>query len=449
MIDTAAARYRALLHGGDPLATAAQFLALQAEQGLTYRGQPVCATIQPRFLPAADHAAFLAAGRIGAGLIGRADAHFRASQPLRDRLFGDHPQRHLLDAHDRFLPDPCGRFDALVDRGGRPWFIEYNAGLCGGLYFAEALAAAFDTLAPMQALRAELPLRFQPTSAPYVDALQTAYSRDFGGIILRALFLAPDGAAGDLYASHAEIHMMAAEMARRGIEARILRASDVRHDGARVAQGDWVADIVIVLDWLALIAQPAAAPLFVPRTTGGSWIVNSLGAAIYRGGKHLFALMSDPAIDLAETDDERRWIADHVPWTRILAPGPTIGLSGEPTDLLAHLRAERERLVLKPCFAMGGRGVMLGWKVDATTWDRAIEQALGEPTIAQARIDMASETYACPQGATVTDRALESDLCCYIWHQSEAHGLHCRASDTGMMNLAGGGASVVPVFVAG
>ena len=50
---------------------------------------------------------------------------------------------------------------------------------------------------------------------------------------------------------------------------------------------------------------------------------------------------------------------------------------GDARTLATIALAERERLVLKPAAAYGGRGVVLGWKTDPEAWQEALDVRKG------------------------------------------------------------------------
>ncbi len=81
-------------------------------------------------------------------------------------------------------------------------------------------------------------------------------------------------------------------------------------------------------------------------------------------------------------------------------------IDGQPIDLLAFIRRERERLVIKPNDEYGGSGVLLGWETGAAQWDAAIDSALADQAnawIVQERIHVRREPFP-----TVTSNRIAS-----------------------------------------
>ena len=446
----ASEHYRQLL-GTAPGADIAPYLSRRfVEEDLLFKGHRLCQTAEPRFLTEVQYSALIHKSEAALSLIVRADEMFRARPDQRDRVFGAHPLRGLLDAHLDFLPEPTGRFDALVDAAGDIHFIEYNAGLCGGVYCSDGLERVFGETEPMRLVGQDRPLRAVSTGAASILAMRDFHVRQFGNTLERMALILPDGPGGREWLKQTDVALMIAEMERQGIETRILAVGELDYADGRVGQGPWRADAACIFDWLTLLSQPAAAPIVRRTEVSRTWIVNPLGAAIYRGGKHLFALLSDPASGFDASPEERDWIEAHLPWTRLVHPGPTTGFDGVEADLHDILRRDRAELVLKPCFSMAGRGVVLGWDADDREWQAAIDAAAAEPYVVQRRVVIAKATYAClAADGGLVDRQLEGDLCAFMWADGRAEGVICRLSDGGLMNVSSGSGSIVPVFIAG
>jgi len=56
------------------------------------------------------------------------------------------------------------------------------------------------------------------------------------------------------------------------------------------------------------------------------------------------------------SQEEREMIRRHVPWTTMVEEG-RVSADGQSVDLVAHLRANRDRFVIKPNDEYGGTGV--------------------------------------------------------------------------------------------
>src|SRR6266568_4662142 len=111
--------------------------------------------------------------------------------------------------------------------------------------------------------------------------------------------------------------------------------------------------------------------------------------------KAFFGVLTDAQNGALFSHGERELIERHIPWTRVVADVKTDHY-GQPVELLAFIRRERENLVLKPSDEYGGSGVTLGWETGEAAWDEAVERALTATNgvwIAQERIPVRRELF--------------------------------------------------------
>ncbi len=418
-----------------------------AEAGLTGDGAVLCRTLRPKFVAEADYRRLVAAGIVALDLFGRAEQAVRSDPALRHGLFGSHPYAPLIEAHLDHDVECVGRFDALIDRSGRPRFIEYNAGLCGGLFCSEGIADIFLRSPLLAPFRGRGELRFVGLRDRYVRTLAERFRRARGRPARNLAVILPPGAAGLRFAGNAELNALVAFARGGGADARFAWLADLTEEAGSLRDGAGAIDIAIVVDWASTLAAcPLHHRLWQSRGERGTWVANSLGASVLRSGKHLLAVLSDPAHGLPLRPEERAWVEAHIPWSRLLARGPTT-IAGAEVELVEWVLANRQSLVLKPCFSMGGRGVALGWECGREEWEQAVGQALLAPSIVQERIVTAPETYPVATAAGVERRALTGDLCLFTWEGSDAGGLYCRVADAGLLNLSAPGGMLVPAFV--
>lgn len=121
---------------------------------------------------------------------------------------------------------------------------------------------------------------------------------------------------------------------------------------------------------------------------------------------------------------------------------------GTPVDLMAFVRTERERLVIKPNDEYGGKGVVIGWETPPDEWERVLGDALRSSSILQERVTIAYEEYpAMVDGRVqIKRRLVDSDPFVF---GSEVHGCLCRLSTVTLLNVTAGGGSTTPVFLVG
>jgi uncharacterized circularly permuted ATP-grasp superfamily protein len=162
--------------------------------------------------------------------------------------------------------------------------------------------------------------------------------------------------------------------------------------------------------------------------------------------KASLAVLSDERNARLFGADESAAIQAHVPWTRVVEERRTV-YRGAAVDLIPFIAEHRERLVLKPNDDYGGAGIVLGWQVDDTAWQRAIHTALGAPYIVQEKVRIASEPYPSMVDGRVQiyDRML--DTAPFVSYGRHAAGCLTRLSTSPLLNVTAGGGSTVPMFV--
>ena len=164
--------------------------------------------------------------------------------------------------------------------------------------------------------------------------------------------------------------------------------------------------------------------------------------------KASFAVASDERNAHLFTAVEQEAIRQHIPWTRIVAERRTVAPDGATIDLLPWSSAHKDELVLKPNDEYGGKGVLIGWESEQPVWDAALQAALTDPSIIQARATIAYEDFPAltPAGAVdISQRLVDSDP--FIFNGDTVDGCLVRLSKVTLLNVTAGGGSVVPAFI--
>ncbi len=107
-------------------------------------------------------------------------------------------------------------------------------------------------------------------------------------------------------------------------------------------------------------------------------VISSITAEVDQ--KSCWEVLTDPRFTQQYfSADERQIFRRHILWTRVLSDRRTLLPDGQTGDLLAHVRRERESLVLKPNRSYGGKGVVIGHGMSSEEWEDAITHALQDP----------------------------------------------------------------------
>jgi uncharacterized circularly permuted ATP-grasp superfamily protein len=162
--------------------------------------------------------------------------------------------------------------------------------------------------------------------------------------------------------------------------------------------------------------------------------------------KALFAVLTNQRHASLFSQTELEAIRAHVPWTRTVRDERS-DYGDEPIDLLDFVRRNSERLVLKPNDDYGGHGITIGWNIDHTGWDTAIEQALANGDyLVQERVPTARETFpALTDDGRVEFAEQLVDLDPLLFN-GKVGSAFTRLSYTELANVSSGG-GMVPTYI--
>jgi len=411
---------------------------------LTFGNRVHCPFLRPFFLSPEDE------GRVRTVAEAIVDLGERiTSTALRDKnLFA---QFHLREEEERLARIPTGygrastasRLDAFLLPDSLK-FAEYNGESPAGAGYAEALAEIFRELPVMDKFRQGYEVHSYPLSAKLLDALVMSYL-DWGGSSAKPQIAIVDW---EDVPTVGEFEILRQRFEKMGIPTLIADPRQLEWDGKSLVAQDKKIDLVyrrvLIND---IVAKPAECSALVKAYAAHAvCVANSFRCKIPHV-KAFFAVLTDEQNGALFSHGERELIRRHIPWTRVVADVKTAHY-GQPIELLAFIRKERENMVLKPSDEYGGAGVTLGWETDEADWDAAIELALSSKNgawIAQERIPVRREVFPyIADGGKVDYRDMLVDFAPYLF-RGKLCGFLTRLSATGLANVTSGGGQV-PAF---
>jgi uncharacterized circularly permuted ATP-grasp superfamily protein len=163
--------------------------------------------------------------------------------------------------------------------------------------------------------------------------------------------------------------------------------------------------------------------------------------------KALFAVLTDERFARLFDDAEREAIRAHVPWSRMVREGKT-DKGGRGIDLIEFIKANSDRLVLKPNDDYGGHGIYIGWNTEPAAWDEAVQAALADGDyLVQERVSTARETFPAlaedGSGFFFAEQLVDLDPMLFNGRVGSAF---TRLSFTELANVSSGG-GMVPTFI--
>lgn len=432
----------------DPDAWVASATAQVRAAGLVLKGEPLLAVARPRLLArevAANDQAVVdaaAAALAAAGDLALAEPALRSrylggwldDSPTADlvRLPSGYPQRIVL-----------GRFDGVRRPDGLR-IMEFNGGLPGGAMPTDVTADIMRGWSPYPALAERWDVQI-PTVVDGVWRGLLETWADFGGTGLPAVLFAVPDELRDYVATPLGYVVRAAE--RHGAEVAVADPGALAHGAGGLTLDGRRIDVVVRVFFTPMIATLGNRldALFAAVRAGDVCLITSMRSGMY-GHKGLFAMVTDPEVDIDVPPEVRRVAQAHLPWTRVVAAGRTLSPEGDHVDLLEYALTHRDSLVLKPSDGYGGMGVTLGWETSSEAWTAALDAAADGTWIVQSRMELTTDEF--PALAPGLPRHTYVEDHNPIVANGRIVGYFVRlAAAGGITNLTSGAGSVVPTFL--
>jgi uncharacterized circularly permuted ATP-grasp superfamily protein len=339
---------------------------------------------------------------------------------------------------------PTARLDSFLTESAYS-FVELNGESPAGIAYADAAYDIFSSLPVMKEFAADYNVRPMYGRRLMLDVLLSSYEEFLGKKPERAPRIAIVDLAGVPTVKEFELFREFFEQA--GYPSVICTPQDLEFRDQRLSVAGQEIDIVykrlLVNEYLPIMRDYPA--LLEAYRAGAICMVNSFRSKLIHK-KALFAVLTDPKHAPLFTDTELAAIRAHVPWTRVVRDEHT-DYFGREVNLLDFIRADGERLVLKPNDDYGGHGITIGWSVDQRGWDEAINNALANGDyLVQERVPTARETFP----ALTDDGRIEFaeqlvDLDPLLFN-GKVGSAFTRLSFTELANVSSGG-GMVPTYI--
>ncbi|HET6853206.1 MAG TPA: hypothetical protein VFH46_12950 [Pyrinomonadaceae bacterium] len=339
---------------------------------------------------------------------------------------------------------PTARLDSFLTESAYS-FVELNGESPAGIAYADAAYDIFSSLPVMKEFAAEYNVRPMYGRRLMLDVLLSSYEEFLGRKPERTPRIAIIDLPGVPTVKEFELFREFFEQA--GYPSVICTPQELEFRDNRLSVAGQEIDIVykrlLVNEYLPIMKDyPALLDAYRARAI---CMVNSFRSKLIHK-KALFAVLTDPKHARLFTDNELAAIRAHVPWTRVVRDEHT-DYFGREVNLLDFIRADGERLVLKPNDDYGGHGITIGWSVDQRGWDEAINNALANGDyLVQERVPTARETFP----ALTDDGRIEFaeqlvDLDPLLFN-GKVGSAFTRLSFTELANVSSGG-GMVPTYI--
>lgn len=324
------------------------------------------------------------------------------------------------------------RLDAFV-RGDEIKFVESNAENPSSLPDQEELNRVLFELPAMASFARHYRLRqFSPVNR-LLEALLSTY-REWGGSGV------PNVAIVDWkdLPTSSEFVFLQEHCSAHGVPTIICSPDDLEYQQGELRCGAFRIDLVykrvIIHEFLARYDD--THPLIRAYVNHDVCLVNPFRCKIMHK-KAVFEMLTDEQRQDWFTSSEKEAIRRTVPWTRRVSDRRTMR-KGEKINLLAFIRRNRSRLVLKPNDDYGGHGVHFGAQLDEREWDNAIERALAGDYIVQDVLDLHPEVFPIFNETDWKLQPMFVDTNPFLF-RGKVCGAMVRLSATPIVNVTSGG----------
>jgi hypothetical protein len=424
---------------------------LSYERLLTFGGKPFSRYLRPHLITRSQHAEMVRViGALASAFIKLRRA-LLVSPRLLDELDLTPQERHLALLDPGFEePSPSARLDSFWSE--RNWqFVEMNAESPASIAYCDVLGEAMLELPALRRWSAERGFQLSnlPARERFMQAIEQAYSEFYAHRRgEHRLNERPNIAIVDWedVPTTTEFELFRRYFEGRGYRTVVVTPQSLRFEGGRLRSGDFEIDLyykrVLTSE---LLARPEVAEATLQAYVAGAvCVMNSFRAKLLHK-KMSLALISDDANSALFSDEERRAIADHIPWTRKVRPGKT-HFEGKEVDLIPFIAENREKLVLKPNDEYGGKGVVIGWDTGDEEWARALDEAQKGSFVVQQAVALDKEPYPFYDEGGLGFRELAADLDPFVFG-TDTQGILTRLSAASLLNVTAGTGSVVATIV--
>ncbi len=424
------AAYHRLLEDERLTAASAEALAQgQRERRLMFGERPLCVAIRPQILTRRRFEQAVAAAEGVYSALHTLEKAVLRDEELRRELGLAPEEERLAMADPGFRSSsPSVRLDSFFADQVR--FVEYNAESPAGMAYSDNLAQVFAGLPVMKAFRKLFRGRFMPTRARQLKTMLRAFRQWNRGATPTIAIVDWEGLP-----TAPEFEMFKAFFEDAGVKTLICDPRALEFRRGRLYAQDNAVNLVYrrVLTSELLDRGDDTRALRDAYLAGAVVVINSFRAKLLHK-KMSLALLSDERYARLYTPAQRAAIRTHIPWTRRVRP-----------ELAEDIALRRQTLVLKPNDEYGGKGVVLGWTVDQTEWEKAIEVATTQSYVVQEAVEVPRIPFPVVlDGLKYIDLAVDLDP--YLF-DGRVGGFMTRVSAAALLNVTAGAGSVVPTFV--
>ncbi len=438
--------YHGLLNDQKAAETYELMESMLKERKLFFGDRALCTVLRPRFFTEDQFAYLKKETELVLRAFGKAHNACMADSNLRKQFFLEPWEEEMMEVNRGQIPWTTSRLDSFysLDHNSLQ-FIEYNAETPAGMAYEDVLAGTFLDLPLMKQFQERYDAKPLAVRDSLLNALLETYAQWLGQKPAQPPQIAI--ADWDDVPTRNEHRLCQEWFEAHEVRTILTDPRKMEYRNGKLYDGDFRIDLIYkrVLGQELYERMGTSNHIFQALRDRAVCISNSFQALLlYK--KCSLAFISDEANQHLFTPEESQAIATHIPWTRVLADRKSY-YNDSTIDLLDWIRNNRERLVIKPNDAYGGKGVVLGWEASTDEWDRAIRDGLNAPTIVQEKVHIATDQFPVFSGGKLDFHQLFVDADPFIFMGTSVRGCLTRLSSASLLNVTAGGGSTIPSFI--
>jgi hypothetical protein len=382
-LSEAIARYHQLLErpAYQDFSWAATLQEKMRERRLTESGRLVAPVLRPHFISVRQYQNLAQTAERIAAVLSKMEALILDAPALMSRL-------QMLPAEKMLAAIPPGyqrlnvtsALDAYQDESSFG-FNSLEPRTPAGVAYQDALADLFLELPVMKEFKRGRYKLSKPGNGKQLPGALLRVWKEFGGKT------APQAAVLEFKTPSSEDSneggLLADLFTDAGIPTRVVAPEQLEYKGGVLRSGDYRIDLVFrrLFAHDLLLRYDLSHPLLMAYRERAVCVVNSFRAELGRR-RALFALLTDENFTGNWAASERRLIAHHVPWTRLMLSQRTLH-RGHDVDLPRFVARNRQHFILGPNEVPSQQPTFYGREMSQPAWERAVNSALRTPYVVQ------------------------------------------------------------------
>jgi hypothetical protein len=460
-LEEAQARFEKLIHapGFQDFAWANEIQDQLAAQRLTASGRPVCPVLRPHFISRRQQDNATKVTQVLYGALQKLQQMAAVDPSLLSRLESIPAEKMLAQVEPGYTGLTAASFATMQMQNSHLSLTAHSNEGPTGVLITDALAELFWESKPMKELRKKYKFAKPAKSSKLlVQSIFTAYkgtpakgrratmngNGHSNGLKKFPRIAIVEASQGARFSASVDSQLLAETLRQMGYPTEVVSPEQLEYRNGVLCRGDFGIEIVYrrISAQELLVRFDLNHPLLRAYREGTVRMINSFRSDML-AKPAVLTLLSDETILAHFPAAERKILAAHVPWSRMVSPGKvTVGKA--TVDLIEHILQNREKLVLRPNDVLSDAQTYRGWETEPLMWERALRVALRTPYVVQERTPEARATFPVMQLGRVDMREMRIETHCHIFG-GKVEGSSATVSDaTSAFSMLNG---LAPVFV--